>query len=413
MQPSSPSCPRRPAAAALALVHALALAGLAAPAAAGVFDLTATVNQTATTATYTRAEDVIRTLTTAELQRLDPGYTGVEAASLTIDFRGLPLIARYPAANSTQLVFSVPSLAITQTFSGATRDESQAQLEDYLKKNIDGILNRMFRELAKVSPADPIAGNPNSLMSRLVAGSYDAGVFGFAGKKDETASNNLIGLGAQFGSYTQGGVRSNAWTIPLSYTMRADLDPRRQFGIHLPISVIDMGGSTAYSVAPGLMLRMPVTDNWSLSPAIGVGIAGSADLASVGALATASLTSSYVFSAGLTDVTIGNMVGWYQSLKVKQGDYSADPGLRNTVTRNGLAISRPAPVFGVSGSVEASFVNTHFFGSDLYIESTNEFGLAVGTNRSARSARSYFRAGASYLHSSKSKGYQLNVGYWF
>lgn len=389
------------------------LAPFAGSAPAGVFELSASVANTTTTATYTRAEDVIRALTTAELQRLDPGYSGVEAASLSIDFRGLPLIARYPQANSAQLQFSVPTLGINVTFQGANRDQSQAQLEDYLKKNIDGILNRLFRELARVSPADPIAGNPNSLMSRLVAGDYSAGVFGFAGKKDETASNNLIGVGAQFGSYKQGGVKSNAWTIPLSYTMRADLDPRRQIGFHLPISVIDMAGSTAYSVAPSVMVRLPVTDHWSLSPAIGVGVTGSPDLGSMGSIASASLTSSYVFSVGTTDITIGNLVGYYQSLKVKTGDYSADPGLKNTVLRNGFAVSRPAAVFGSSGSVEASFVNTQFLGSELYIKSTNELGLSFGTNRSAKSARSYFRAGANLLHSDKSKGFQVNVGYWF
>lgn len=399
-----------------------ALAALAQPMsaiAADVFQVTATVDgalgyTTSASAGFKSAEDVFNSLTDQGLRNLNPAYTGSEKASVTINFRGLPMVAGYEVVGTSKLVFSIPSLGIKQAFEGATRDQSQDQFEEYIKHNKDDILNRMFRELARVSPVDPVAGNPNSLMSRLVSQDFqNGGARAFVPQGGGDGTGNLISAAPSTGSFKQDGIRSTAVTLPLSYIVRSDMDPRRQFGLHLPVTMIDTAGSKAYSIAPSLMYRHPVNDDWALSPAVGLGVTGSTDLASLASIWSATLTSSYVMPVGGFDLTISNMVGRYETLKVKSGDYSANPGISNTVLKNGVTLTQPVPVLDGMGSVEYSYANTRFFGTALYIEQYNEFGVSIGTNRSARSARSYFRAGLSYLHSDKSKGFALNAGFWF
>jgi hypothetical protein len=83
------------------------------------------------------------------------------------------------------------------------------------------------------------------------------------------------------------------------------------------------------------------------------------------------------------------------------------------VAKNGLALSYPLSLFSPSGSVEVSYANTHFWGTDLYSENYNEFGLAYATRRSALSARSFFRAAFYYIDAGEATGYRVSVGYWF
>lgn len=381
--------------------------------AADPFSVQIDINGNVTSHSFKRFDDVLNTLETTELSSLNPSYTGVEAGTLTINMRGLPLVTSYPTAGSPQLVFSVPSLGITQTFNGATRDQSEDLLDEYITSNADGILDRLFRELARVSPVDPIAGNPNSLMSQIVAFDFATGVSAFTGGRDDSSSENLVGVGLRVGSFSQQGIRSNTYTLPLSYTMRADLDPRRQVTFHLPITYIDVSGAKAYSVAPGIAYRHPVNDNWTLTPSLSVGITGSEDLASLGAIAAVSLTSAFIFSARDIDFTVGNMIGHYRTISIGSGDYAANPGIRNTVFKNGISASMPVNTAGQPMSVELGYAHTHFSGTALFAENYHELSINIGTNRSARSARTYYRAGAAYVRAGESKGFNVNVGFWF
>lgn len=392
----------------------LAVMGTAASA-ADLYGLQVTVGTTTTSIGFNRAADAFDALGTTELSRINPSYSGVEAATVAITFRGLPIVASYPTQGSPQLVFSVPSLGIVEAFNGATRDQSEQQLEQYFEQNGNGILDRLTRELVRVSPADPIAGNPNSLMSQMVANDFFAGASPVGDRKEEgsSGSSNLIGVGARIGSFSQAGLRSNTVTIPLSYTLRADLDPRRQVGLSMPLSYTKVEGAKAFSVAPGLSYRHPINDDWSISPALGLGITGSSDLASAGAIASGSLSSRYIFTLAGLDFTLGNMVGHYRTLKFSAGDYSTNPGVANTVAKNGLAVAKPVDWLDGGASVELSYANTHFWGTELYTMNYHEFGLSLGTHRSARSARSFFKAGITYLYTGKSRGTAFNLGYWF
>jgi hypothetical protein len=242
---------------------------------------------------------------------------------------------------------------------------------------------------------------------------FNSGFTGLATNIKGGESGNLIGVGFGLGQYRQAGITSRSYTLPLSYTFRNDLDPRRQISFRMPITLTDADGSKGYYVGLGGSYRFPVSDNWSLMPTVNYALAGSQDLGALAAIASVSLTSSYIIGFDTFDLAIGNMAGYYKAVKAKSGDYAYDPGISNTVLRNGVMLSHPINIGGSTMSLEYSLVDTNFFGDDLYVNHFDEIGISLGTNKRATSARSYFRSGVSYLHSSKSKGFNVTLGYWF
>lgn len=408
----------------MSLVRVLALVPLALVLpvhAADLYRFQVTVNGQTTRFGFQTTQETVDAFSNNELSHYVPGYTGAESVDIALDYRGLQIQSTFPnafggSANYTELRFTIPSLGIDQRFTGTDRDNSADRLLDYLKSS--DLLGLINRRLVAVSPFDPIAGNPNSMMSQMVANDFAAGMMdpggrGAAAQGGKEASPNLIGLGLRLGQFRQADVDSKSVTLPLSYTIRSDIDPRRQLVINLPVSRTEVQGAASYYTGLGLAYRLPMNDNWTLTPSGNYAVTGSKDLGSMAQMASFSLTSTYVFELPGMDLTIGNMAGYYKTLKLSYDDYSYDPGIANTVLRNGIMLSSPLTLFGKAMSIEYSAIDTRFTGSELYMRNYQELGVTLGTNRSASSARSFLRAGASYLFSSKSKGFTVNVGYWF
>ncbi|WP_220807911.1 hypothetical protein [Noviherbaspirillum aridicola] len=389
-----------------------------AAAAADLFTVTGTVSGLSSeTRSFglSSAEDVFNFPRFESLHTRFGNYTGVEAAAMHIDFRGLPMVVSYPVAESSLLVLHVPDLNIHEEFHGATREESRRAFSDFMKKNGGGILNRIMKRLVAESANDPIAGNPNSLMGQMVANDFANGFTSLvsnAGTKEDNASN-LIGIGARVSSIKQDGLRNTSVTIPLSYTIRSDIDPRRQLIFNLPLTYTSVESAKAYNLGFGVAYRLPINDEWTITPSAGYGATGSKDLGAYGQAVSAALTSAYVISGSGYDIAIGNMVGIYKTLKLEAGGYSYNPDIQNLVFRNGVMFSQPVNVFGRKMSIEYSLIDTRYTGTKLYNEGYDEIGVTLGTNKNASSARSFLRAGATYLFSPRSKGFTLNLGYWF
>ena len=121
-----------------ALTLGLAIAFAASPAAAkDLFDINVDVTtptQGQGAASATTITDLVHALQTTNLQSLVGSYTDTSAASAVLNIRGVTALASFDA-NSTTLHFSVPSAGVNQTFTGATRNDSEQQLLDFLLKN--------------------------------------------------------------------------------------------------------------------------------------------------------------------------------------------------------------------------------------------------------------------------------------
>lgn len=365
------------------------------------------------TRSFTTVQDLFNGMETTPLSSLNSLYSGSEIATLNVFYNGLPLVLDYPNQGSTgtgaQLFLSIPKLGISKVFQGVDRDASEQLLVDYLKTA--GVIGRIMKYQAAHSPHSPIAG-PGGLIPTAVAADF-ADVFDTLPASQPGEPQNSFGIGLNFSSLTVKGLQTRVTTIPLSYTIRNNIDPRRQLSFGMPITLSDTEGAMTYHINPGVSYRVPMTDAWSLSGAVRLGLVGSADIATLAGVVSGSVASTYAIRAPGFDVAIGNMVGYYATTKVSSGDYSGNPNINNVVLRNGVMISQPVTLAGSSLSAEYSFIDTRYLGTEIYVDNTQEIGVTLGTNRSAFSSRSFLRAGASYLRGRDTHGLSLNIGYWF
>ncbi len=141
---------------------------------------------------------------------------------------------------------------------------------------------------------------------------------------------------------------------------------------------MEVEGADSYRGNLGLSYKKNILRNWALTPSLGYGIAGSADLASLGQILSGSLTSDLMlYYSNRYQLSMGNMVGYYWTLPTSAGDYSVDYDLQNTIVRNGLLFSMPLEtrVWGRDFSVDIYVTDTRFFGDALYSDNYQEVGV--------------------------------------
>ena len=388
-----------------------------------LFSLDITIDGESASFGFSNVESVFDQIHEDELTEAFAGYTDRSMAEATIDFRGLEMRVFFVDSTS-ELMFNVPSLDISEMFAGADRDASLEMLQEFLEDEGGDILNRIQAALIATSPVDPIAGNPSSLMGTMVSGQFRAGFQDQTTNIDEAPAagaehhdpENLVVLGARFGRFTAAEKASNLLTLPLGYSfqIKAGGPGLRTVDISVPITYADIEGGKSGAVSLGVGLTYAMNERWSLSPAAGAGVVGSVDLGTAGGIGSLSLTSAYTIPREGFSLNIGNMFGYYKTLDLSVGDFDFNPGVSNTVLRNGVMVSIPSTVADRNVTTELWAVDTRFFGSDLYSEYYHEVGISFGlTKVEERSIENHLRAGVSYLTGDGVKGWRANLGYSF
>jgi hypothetical protein len=408
-----------------AAVAALSVTVITLPAYADdLFTVTVTSNGQTGTAGFNSAEQAIDEFKNGELTALLPGYTTSSIASGTIDYRGLIVTASYPGSGTT-LRFQVPSLGIDETFTGTTRNDSQQDLINFLKKSNE--YGNIEHALAAVSPDDPVAGNPSSLQSTMVAAGFDAAFETTPGSLMLSAAGapgvsgpppNAFGFGLQYGHYAQGGTTISAVTLPLSYSFNVGHSDDYRIGIELPLTYVDTQGAQSGMGSLGLDVTVPVTGYFSVTPRVAAGAVGSLDLASAAALWAANVTSALHFRRNGYGFVIGDMLGYSKSIDVSYGSYSVDPKIGDAFTKNGVMVAIPTEKFGINipflpaSDVQVFVTDTRYWGTKLYEEYAQELGFTFGSSR----LDGFFeeaRIGATYVHGQHSNGVLGNLALAF
>ena len=367
--------------------------------------------------------DRLDTNTPDGLRSVVPQYNSTSVASAVARFNGVTLNLNFPT-NGAPLEFSIPELSFSRTITGFDRDNSLDLLRDELKRG--DILSRIMAYQAKNSPTSPITG-VGGLIPSVIATDFNQNFSSFATsiaapQQDALVpggNSNLAGAALLLGSFTTtspDGMKNKikVGALPLSYTFRNDIDPRRQLALSLPLAQVDINGASTYSIGFGGAYRFPINDNWTIVPSARVSGVGSVDLATVSGVYTMGVTSVYVWELGSLTVAMGNMLSFNSTLKFKGGDYAFDPNINNTAMRNGVLLSQPTVFDGKKLSVEYSLVDTRFIsGAKPYVSAYQELGITVGTNKNAFSARTFIRGGVTVTHGKGTKGVTANIGYWF
>lgn len=338
---------------------------------------------------YSDAETALKAIETTRLGDIFPTYMkGTTDLTAAVNFRGMLGHVNYDYINGgSRLIFEVPTLAIREVFEDSTvadpvarQDRLVDQFVDFLKKDGGEILNRIQKELARVSPVDPVAGNPNSLQSHLVKDAYKTGAFD-VGRKP---TRNQLGLSIAGSSFSAGGFSGTSFSLPLSYVVNVESKPGMSVSFKLPVTYTKIQDAEIYSTNPGLALTYPVNNRWSLTPSIGYGLVGSQNAASVAQMLGGIITSSYLFKKPDWDstLTLGNSIGYVTTLKFSASGYSFNPGITNTIFKNGLMIERPIgmELFGQELIGQLSYAHSYFTGSALFINQYHEVALSLGSS---------------------------------
>jgi len=389
------------------------------------------------TAGFSNVEDSLNQLDFNAIKQ-QINYNDTDALNVLFDFRGLP-VELFFTSNSTTLKFDIPELDIHKEFTGSDRDDSIDKLQDWFKTDGGETVERIMKKLAEDSPVDPIAGNPHSLMATTVASDFALAFTDSESKIESVASSistsasgskskntNDVMITASYSSTQTDGKTSNSYTLPLSYAINFERDRDERIIFQIPITYTEVEGAKSLSLGLRIAYQKPITPHWSLTPSIGYSATGSADLETLAQLASTSLTSAYDIDIG-KDLTlsIGNMIGYYTTVKLYDGEYAYDPGINNTVYRNGLLLNIPTDSLIRATSLELFVVDTRYTGSKLYIDAYQEYGFAYGFDKLSESflgdklksiksiSRKSFKVGVTYLHADKLHGFKANFGYIF
>ena len=378
---------------------------------------------------FSTVSDTFDQLDVDEIKK-EIGYSETDKLGALIDFRGLPVELTF-SGGSTKLTLDIPDIGVHEVFSGSSRDDSVEAMKDWLKSNGSKAVEDMMKKLAEVSPVDPLAGNPNSLMATTVTNDFDIGFTNTATKLSSAISSSATGttsandmmVSASYNNVEVDGKKSKLYTLPLSYSINFDRNRDEKVIFYIPVTYTEVEGAKGMSLGFKVGYQRPVTEDWTLTPTIGYSATGSVDLGTLAQLGSTSLISCYDFhpTDSLT-LSMGNMIGYYTTVKLYSGEYAYDPGISNTVFRNALMLDIPTDSFINHTSFEIFVIDTRYTGTKLYIDTYQEYGIAYGFDRISEEllgenlkmlSKKSFKVGVTYLNADKADGFKINLGYVF
>jgi hypothetical protein len=358
-----------------------ALLPLSAAQARDAFTAVLSANGESRTYNYSSIEDAIDSVSGSSLRSLLPSYRDNAPATASLNIRGLAATIEYPGSGSN-IVLKVPAAGIDRTFTGATRDETQDAVTEYFKGQGGNDVTRVLQAAVRETAVDPVAGNPDSLMSLMGAADFAKGTdsLGHAGGE---GSPNLFSFSVDGGrGSAPGGYQQDRLSGTFSYRMNFEGTDTAVL-LDLPVNWVRTGGSDSVSGSLGIGVRVPLTNWWSVTPSVRAGVAGSVDIGAAALVFSGSVTSDIRWNWGGWYFGLGNMAGVYRATGVSAGDYDIDYDLNNVLLRNGISVSHdltegPAPV-----RATAAFTDSRYLGDDLFVKHFDEVSLSFSKGASA------------------------------
>jgi hypothetical protein len=357
------------------------------------------------------------------LSQLFEGYTPGSSVLAAVELRGVPAVISYDA-DSTTLDLVIPRV-LNVSFTGATREDAQEQLEDFLRGEIEisGIsLQPLLQELVEKSPVDPVAGNPNSLQTRMFVNDFELATRPWivAGDDWRTSENFFtFDLG---GGYAEGSIADADFDVGFvdlrgGYQLNFG-DGRFGINFDLPVTLTNTEGGESYFASFGLGFQYRPTPWWTIQPAARIGAAGSIDLGALAAIYSGTITNylTYAFDNGI-GIGWGIEAGVANTIEgIEIDDIDLEYNLTNTILRNGFNASGPLgfSAFGQAFGWRAFFTDTHFFGDELFLEHYNELGAAINLLSSEEGpAYDWLSVGATYQFGDDYDGFRLGASFRF
>ena len=383
---------------------------------ADLFTLTLTQPGVGTaTKQFTSVMDIFDSYNDGRLDSILANYNKNNAATGTLNFRGITMIFDYTAGKI--LNFRVASLGIDQSFGdGSSQEQAFKAFKEYLKANRNNLLTRILKESVSNTPYDSIAGNPSSLMSQMTDMAFSNPTLNATEHAVMSSQSGgfvlLSPSGGQHKIKGADGVERTATTInlPLGYTFK--FQNNWALGIDLPLSYIDMDGSKTYAAQLGVSLQIPLyEDKWLLTVSGRAGATASEDSLSGGLLYMASATSRFTQSLGEdTALTMVNMFGMIKDYTLDVKGYDIEYGLKNNAFKNGLELRQK---LSEKTALTVFGYDTRYTGSDLYVDAYDEVGIRFTKYFSKDSFFTGIDLSASYTFGDHYKAYNAGLSFLF
>lgn len=377
---------------------------------------TVIVDSTSATVSAPNLVDLRRELTTNAIEEVIPFYTPTSPAAIDFNIRGIIAIGAF-AANSTSLVVSIPQAGITQTFTGATRDDSITLFKDFIHDG--GTHHKLLKAYARFSPIDPIAGNPDSLMAQMAQQDYSIGHLSPLSGCDCSWRAQPIVHQFQAGTYAERSFCKQFETSTITFPLRYSYSPNLNWALILdaPLTLNINGGAYSLFGSLGLGVRVPITHNWSLTPNVRVGSGGSLDLCTAGSFVSSGITSVFNYKISEYVLSMTNFAGYYSSTNLWLTGVNFNYHLHNYVFKNGLSLTscKGFTVLGKPLNFSLSFIDSEFAREHLFIKHFDEVGFSLITNYiNPYIDYDCLSLGFSYRFGQKNyRGYYLNLAYQF
>lgn len=351
-----------------------------------------------------------------------PQYTDTSLVQTVLDYRGVEVFVTYLAGDQSFRLrvptFDANGATYALVYTGADREESSdAAISDVFDPETatgEDFQRRLYRAWVRVSPVDPLAGNPGSVQGVLARASLDLSS-GDSAIETSGERNNSFMLGAQYRR-----VSSGRFDVD-----QLDVSSQRGFrvfeGRRVMLKLVGAGnlqvakGGIAGASQTGLGLEVPLIEGrWSIEPRIAYGLSAD-DKGTFGNAVNATVASRVVLGrAGRARIVLGNMVGRFETLGTRWIlRYDANPGVKNTVFRNGIAAELPLNrrAGKRASSLRASYVHTLFTGTKVYANQYHEVALSWGIRGREESQRNLRDTLRLFATGTKAGGYKaVTVG---
>ena len=245
-----------------------------------------------------------------------------------------------------------PYTGLNQVFNGATRDQLNSRIQDFIKKDGSNEWNKFLRAMAERSTVSSTDGNPGSATALIADQAFDQFASPMAETREEKESDQDssgrfgFGITADAGMIRSGNFKGTSLSLPLYLPVK--LTDRVGMVINLPINYTEIEGSQIYNVGFGLALPIKVIkatkENpwaWQLTPSGGGVGSASIDMASGGILAQGTLSSALSHDFGSFTLSMGNQFTMVEGVPVTISGYKFDPQVSQQIVKNGLKLAVP------------------------------------------------------------------------
>lgn len=323
------------------------------------------------------------------LEDIFPEYTSNSSVSALVNFRGVGTVVEFEA-NSTELIFRIPGKDFEVRFDGETREESQEQFEDWLKGEFSSAeaprksLTRLLQIVVANSPVDPVAGNPNSLFTRMIIDDFNQGITGpfISSNNPIPGQKNNFSIGGEVGFFNAGPYDGETFSVPISYKWNMKRFPKLSLIVDFPVLLTRTQTAWSYMASLGLGVQYRPTKWWSLTPMARIGGVGSFDVGALAFPVSGTLTNYFHYQFPTTHLgwaSQGGAITTIDGINISGWDLSYE--LTNYVWRNGgdLLQEMDFKILGNQAAFKFFLNHTKFWGNELYLESFFDMGVGIAT----------------------------------